>query len=76
MLLAVPIAISHSGAPYHKRSFYIFREADHLPKNIYFMVVLPKNTYFMVVDIEMLKNILKIKYMSINFISLDHIVFL
>ena len=65
MVLAVPIAISPSGAPYPERSFYIFRETEHLPKNAYFMVI----------NMEILKNILKIKYTSINFLSFDHIIF-
>ena len=36
MVLAVPTAVSHSGAPYPKRSFYIFREVEHLLKKCLF----------------------------------------
>ena len=65
MVLAVPTAISHSGAPFPRGHFTLFRETKHLLKNVYFMVM----------NIEILKNILKIKYISINFLSSDHIIF-
>ena len=50
---------------YPERSFYIFRETEHLTKNAYLMVI----------NKEILKNVPKIKYISINFLSFDHIIF-
>ena len=65
MVLTVPTAVSHSGDPYPERSFYILRETEHIPKS----------SYSVVINIEILKNIPKIKSISINVLSFDDIIF-
>ena len=65
MVPALPTAVSRNGVSYPERSFYIFRETEYLPKTAYLMLI----------NKEISENTPKIKYISINFLSFDHIIF-
>ena len=62
MSLYLPSMFLRSGSRFPERSFYIFLKTEYQLQNAYFLVF----------NIKILKNILKMKYSSINPFSTGH----